>query len=556
MNHSLSIRNLLSCVIPAFFFAVFAVLGHSFYKDNSWNLVFGSPEQLQISLWYVLLFFLLFSVCIAVFFRMLDWIRQKKPLTVPKPWPVHSYLALLRQHPTAVTFFTLLLLYLPYMIYSCPAILSTDTTAQLENAYLALDAGTTRLKNHHPLAHTLLLYGSTKLGQLLFQSASAGLFLFSLVQICFLFFAIGWMVKFLLERQVSPRALFVILLFYVISPRIRNYMFLLVKDVWFAGFLLLFLVELFRILTVKPQEPDNRQPHYGMFLFSVLGIFFFRQEGVYLIILTSLVVLLATRRRLFLRLAAGTFCLFFIFTKVLLPLCDVKPSNPREMFSIPFQQTARYLKEAGDDVTAEEREAIDAILDYEHLAELYNPNLSDPVKATYDTDTGTEELFTYFHAWFQMLLRHPDIYIQATMNNIYGYFYPAGFTTRIYSYADSAEHMAELNEELAEFHLDLHYPAAFDGLRQNLETCREATFQLPILSILNYTGSYIWLLILWFFYCIRRRNKNGLLLLTPLVIILLVCIAGPTYGWYFRYAYSIAFALPAVILISWSECKR
>ena len=130
------------------------------------------------------------------------------------------------------------------------------------------------------------------------------------------------------------------------------------------------------------------------------------------------------------------------------------------------------------------------------------------------------------------------------MNNLYGYFYPGGFTTKLYSYDNSAEHLNELNENLADYGTSFHYPAAFDSVRQKLETIRESIFQLP------------GLVYLWFFYCIRRKNHKGLLLLTPLMIVLLVCIAGPTYGWYFRYAYSIAFCLPAVILTSWSEYRQ
>ena len=249
-------------------------------------------------------------------------------------------------------------------------------------------------------------------------------------------------------------------------------MFLLVKDAWFAGFLLLFLVELYRILTVQNWSSAEKWQHRGMFLLSVLGIFFFRQEGVYLIILTSLVMLIATRKRFFLRLAVLAFAGFYLYTQVLLPACSVKASNPREIFSIPFQQTARYLRDAGDDVTPEEKEAISAILDYDNLPERYNPNLSDPVKATYNTDAGTDELLAYFEAWFQMLLRHPDIYVQATMNNLYGYFYPGGFTTKLYSYDNSEEHLEELNESLADDGIFFHYPAAFYAFRQNLDTLR------------------------------------------------------------------------------------
>ena len=37
-------------------------------------------------------------------------------------------------------------------------------------------------------------------------------------------------------------------------------------------------------------------------------------------------------------------------------------------------------------------------------------------------------------------------------------------------------------------------------------------------------------------------------MLLPLLVALLVCIAGPAYGWYFRYLFAISLCLPCVIL--------
>lgn len=71
MKH-ISIRNVLSCVIPAFFFAVFMVLGRSFYEDNSWDLVFGSTELFRSSVLHGIGYFILFSVSIALLFHGLD----------------------------------------------------------------------------------------------------------------------------------------------------------------------------------------------------------------------------------------------------------------------------------------------------------------------------------------------------------------------------------------------------------------------------------------------------------------------------------------------------
>ena len=197
MKKYISIRNLISCVIPAFFFAAFMVLGESFYKDNSWDLVFGSPELLKASILQGIGYFLLFSVGIAILFHLLDWLSERKHGGHHWPQPVRFYLRLLYRHPIATTFFTLVILYLPYMIYSFPGILTSDTVAQLENSYTALLAGTSRLKNHHPVVHTLLLYGFTRFGEFAFHSANIGLGLVAVVQICFLFFSISWLMQFM-----------------------------------------------------------------------------------------------------------------------------------------------------------------------------------------------------------------------------------------------------------------------------------------------------------------------------------------------------------------------
>lgn len=90
------------------------------------------------------------------------------------------------------------------------------------------------------------------------------------------------------------------------------------------------------------------------------------------------------------------------FTKVFMPAHDITPGSKREILSIPFQQTARFVQkhdglnsgvnptvkedgtivEAPCDglVTDEERAVIDRVLKYENLGRRYNPDKSDAVK--------------------------------------------------------------------------------------------------------------------------------------------------------------------------------
>ena len=96
------------------------------------------------------------------------------------------------------------------------------------------------------------------------------------------------------------------------------------------------------------------------------------------------------------------------------------------MLSIPFQQTARYVKYYGNDVSTEEEKVIRKVLDYDTIGKNYDPDLSDPVKNTYKQKD--EYLKDYFNIWFEMLKKHPTAYIQATLNGTYGYW---GYMTEI-----------------------------------------------------------------------------------------------------------------------------
>lgn len=84
------------------------------------------------------------------------------------------------------------------------------------------------------------------------------------------------------------------------------------------------------------------------------------------------------------------------------------------------------MRDYGYEISEEDAEIISRVLDYENLAEKYDPITSDPVKYTYHAET-TEDLTAYFGLWFRQLLKHPGNAVEATMNNAYGWFYQEGY---------------------------------------------------------------------------------------------------------------------------------
>ncbi len=548
--HFTTLRARLYCHIPAFLFSSFMILGYSFFTTDSWELVFGSSVQLLKSCVAFAGWYALFFGCTVWLFHAADQLRTKpfSPIRVPRL--VRLYLDALKRYPFRTCFLTLLAAYLPYVVISYPGIFTHDTRVQLENAFQGMDQ-TVTLRNQHPIVHSLTMWLFASMGQTFFSSMNTSMFLYSLFQLLLIVAAMSWTVKLLFELNAPGRAVVSLMLLFILSPITQNYLFTDVKDAPFCGFLMLFAVQIFRVLTERLGIGRQKACHYLLLAVSALGMFFFRQDGVYQLLITLAVLLIANRknRRLWACMGASFLCLFVVWNSIALPALDVRPSSRREMLSIPFQQTARYIRDAGDQVTEEEAAAISAILDYENLGELYNPNLSDPVKGTFNDDASGEDLAGYFRVWFQMLLKRPDIYVQATMNNVYGYFYPDGHLSNVNSYGESEEHMADLNQSLKEYGADFHYPGAFGGIRILYENFRDAIFSLPVLSFLRMPAFYVWSLLLCFFYCLARQKRKVLYVLIPMLVSVLICIAGPAYGWYFRYLFAISLCLPGVVLM-------
>ena len=531
------------CHAAAILFALFMVFGRSFEKRDSWELVLEDGTTMLLSLVQGICWYLAFLLAVSWLFRFLDRaLAAGRAAHAPDGRKAGifrllagKYLAQLETHPARTTFCTLILVNLPYMVLSYPAIFMGDTPSQIGQAL-----GSRELTNHHPITHTLLISFFLHIGDLL-GSDNAGIFLYTLTQTLAICAVMACAVKALAEIGVNRLLLAGILLYYCVHPRISAFFFLVTKDVPYAAFFTLFYVTLFKLLRGAP----FRKRDYAALGAGIVGMICLRNDGQYVIFLTLLLALLykAARKKAlaFLGVAAAA---VLSLNWIVFPLLNVEPGSIREMLSLPFQQTARYLRDAGWDVTEEEKAAIDRVLDYDVLAESYDPDLSDNVKSTYHGET--EDLKDYFSAWFQMLLRHPGIYIQATMNNYYQYFYPGESLFNGYTYSWGGQVMETVNDAEG---TDFNLPEQLQSLREGYQSLREDTFRTPLLSWLNSPALYTWAAILYLLYCLRRKSFVGFVYGVPMLVQMLIFITGPTNGAYCRYEYPMLIYLPAVLLL-------
>ena len=551
----------LSVHLPALLFGLMMVLGWSFARYNTWNPVLTLRHGQLIKSFlvfagYALLFryliqfaYLRFALNISV---PDDLCRRK-----PKIWL--RYENCLREKPFRTAALTLLILYLPMMIISYPGRIVSDTVGQTLTAYPELSpwVGTAEaaltgkpgayLSNHHPVAHTMLLHLCLVAGHSVLHSWNAGFFLYSVLQELAFIFVFAFLIReHAVKYGISGRYAVIFLVHAFANPLIHNYIILNSKDVPYALFLLLTIYFWHQLLT------EGGRRNLALLLMSATGVILFRNEGQYVLLLASAGTLLLNRktRKQFaaVLLYVAVFSAFYFH--VLFPALGIIPGSRREILSIPFQQTARYIHDFGEEVTPEEREAIGAVLDYEQIPEKYNPNISDPVKDLYLEETATSAaLARYLRCWARMGLKHPGTYLAAFVNNKYAYFYPNQELLSYESYKRTSFLFSWITELAEAKGIAPAQPAFLDGLRDFADDTQTWLCESSPLSVLMMSSLYPSLVLLMLCYSLRRRDRVMTSVCLIPFLVLLVCLAGPTNGTYSRYTFPLALVLPAYIPI-------
>ena len=172
------------------------------------------------------------------------------------------------------------------------------------------------------------------------------------------------------------------------------------------------------------------------------------------------------------------------------------------------------------------------------LASRYDPELSDPVKNKYNKYTTPEELKKYFKTWFKDLTKDPVLYVDATVNNIYGYFYP--FKTNWYIYY-------KFDDRIVKDGFKYHYNS-LDKSREILSGFGLIYPYIPVIGLISNIGFNTWILFLLVTYLIYKKNKKGIVYLLPSVATILICVASPA-NTYFRYAMPYIFSMPLTIAL-------
>lgn len=518
--------------IPALATAFFLVFGYSFRYTNSWDLIFMDKFHLLVSAGMMAGYFVLFG---RIFQLLLNRVCTMGEGEADRPGKLTAFL--MERYAFFGPLLVILLFWFPYILAKFPGAAMPETLAEMRQYYW----GT--INNYYPPLHTLLLSLLMELGNFIW-SYTFGFFLNLVLQLALLLSAFSygfvlmkrWRTPYML-RWLTLGILCVVQYFPMESTVVE-------KDVPYTACVIFLVLQLYEL--VRRMRGGIRLSGRQMLALAAsgMGAACFRNEGFYLMAAAGICMsvygyrkLRKTDRFACVRLLTALLLpmvLFVCYQKLLLPACGVEDNGPKEALSIPFQQTARYVRDHGDELTEEEVAVLSRVLDYENMAELYDPVTSDPVKFTYHgEDAG--DLADYLMLWFRLVLRDPGCAVQAVMNNAYGWFYQEGYTQN---------YMMASQIEGHEVRWDIIQPAKLAGVRHVMERTAKLLSRVPVVNWFENAGFASWMTILLIAFWAGAGRKRYILSAVPLILALLVCIAAPTFNYQMRYIMPVVFCVP------------
>ena len=431
-----------------------------------------------------------------------------------------------------LSFVILLIAWSPYVVSFAPGSDCPDMGWEI----LQFTSG--NYSSHHPLYATFI-YGIVFSAGNALKGVNAGLLFCTLFQTIALALVLALEILELERLSFKSSVLIAVLVFFALAPVFGSYCQWIVKDSLFGACFALYATVFVRCYR---QVECGEIPIRSFVLLLVVSIAagLLRNNGFYVAALAALTFALVFRKRLGalkMLMVLTVIPLTMLANQAALTLTHAQKGDAREALSIPFQQTARCAAEHADDVTKAERKAIGAVLDYSDLASRYKWHISDPVKNKANT-ADKQALLEYFKVWFAQGLRHPLCYIEATLDQTFGYWSlvdPAIYAQEWTGFGNgNVAH--SLGSESRQF---------FPSLAAQAAKAVSALKAAPFIKQVSVSGFYTLAGLVLAAFAIYRGKPRTLLLLLPSALLLLTCIAGPLNG-SMRYSFGFIVAFPIV----------
>ena len=434
--------------------------------------------------------------------------------------------------------------WLPTFLASYPGVYNYDAPWQI--GQLMIDG---RLNAHHPILHTLYLYGTVMLGNLVFGSYSAGLAIYSVTQMLMLSAVFAYACYYLTKLKAPVVITLLSIIYFALVPIHAIFSVSATKDVLFAAIVL--LVVLFIIDMVRQKEKFYHSIFLMVrFVIAICFMMFLRNNGFYMLLLFVPFFIWFSKKYWIKAVILCVICIAanFLYTGPLYSVANVQKGDAREALSIPIQQVARAVRDNNGELTEEELSAVYELFDLEDVGQAYTPRISDPVKNYFDTEKLKSDMGKYVSLYFSIGFKKPQAYVDAFLSaNIGSWYpdmnYPDPLAYHPYIAWDNYKWSDYFDTEENGF-LWIERQSLFPALDKIYSgfTANALHQKIPVISMLFSPGFSFWCLIIFSAICIYYKRYRYLLPIVILFALWITILLSPVS--LLRYSYPVMICIP------------
>jgi len=322
-----------------------------------------------------------------------------------------------------IAFFTIFIYWMPVFISEYPGILISDSTWQFAQA-----AGKAELSNHHPVAHTFIIYLAQRLSLLINggePDVTQEIAVYSVIQMLIMASIFSGVIAYIHSRRIHPVYQAVLLIYFAVFPMNSLFSIYMTKDVIFSGMVLLLTIMLVEIARTNGEW---LKPRRNLFLyFAALALVtIMRSNGIVASAGTCLVAIFLVRQHRKAFMIFIVIVIMYIGYGSMMTRMGVKQPNIAESLGQPINQIANIVSNDRK-LNDHEISLIQKVMPVTDIKASYNQYYSDHIKFNRKFNSGeiVKNKGKYLKLWLALCAKYPQDCLNAMFHLNIGLWYPA-----------------------------------------------------------------------------------------------------------------------------------
>lgn len=427
----------------------------------------------------------------------------------------------------------ILLFWMPYILTYFPGGIFSDTQTSIKQCLRIIS-----YDNVNPLAYTLLIKICLVIGNF-FNSAQIGMNIFGIMQILIMASILAYSVYWLYKKNVSIVVLVFITMFFSLFKLFPMYALSIWKDTPFCLALYAYVILIGEIVYKKGKNLNSIKINI---LYSLLfiEISFLRNNGFYVVLATTICVLIAYRKNKILKFLIFTIITSIVVVMIKGPVFTLiginKKTNGGGWNAIKISQIF-YTEVMGGDINPEQEELINKMCNIEKLKEVYSPFLLDATTVTPEFNNMfiSEHKSEIDKLWIDLLLKNPDLYIKGYLLNTLGYW----DVNRVFVDAYISDFTWPGTDEIIDFHqMDVIEKITGKSIKEDIKLTR-----------LYSSGIFLFIMLASMACTIKTKKYKNMLMYLPALFTWGTIILAAPIAFSMRYVYILVLMVPYNFII-------